>query len=335
MHDHHQHQVAHQATAYAVCLAGQLRSLIFPVVQQRLNDTLLLPLRADAFLVASREWSRATNLPQPGGHLVAPWYEQQPPTRVEYADVERIRAVLPAIRDAVISNDSSILDAASKWFEPNDQVPVGGAIMDPRHRCNGNSSGAPLWRIELCHTRVVNAVRLRMCLSLIENAEAVRKQSYTHVLRTRPDIWLACVVTPRTVNALPSNHAAFAWDYLSLMTRPAASIALREVELSPRVPICSFPNSVEQCNPCVLRKFNVGLLKLRFGVDVARQCQLLSDEKRGRRCKGFSGPIHEPPLFKKLTCRPVHTRSYLFGSLTFPSRAKCDDSGGGGGGGGL
>ena len=36
-------------------------------------------------------------------------------------------------------------------------------------------------------------------------------------------------------------------DYLAVLSRAAASTALRELELSPSVPMCSYPLSIEKC----------------------------------------------------------------------------------------
>ena len=46
----------------AACIVGETRSLIFPVVQRRLREGLLRPMRADAFVVLAKsqpgsEWT--------------------------------------------------------------------------------------------------------------------------------------------------------------------------------------------------------------------------------------------------------------------------------------
>jgi hypothetical protein len=235
---------AQPPTPFAVCLAGQLRTLVFPVVQRRLNATILEPLQADAFVVASLQWSRAANLAHPSGELVRPWYEVHEPPRVRHTDLERIRSALPAIRSAVVAPDHALLNATARWV--TEHVPVealmhqrsaGDTILDPRERCGGNTTITPAWQIELCHTRVIHAARLRLCLGLIEDSEASRRQPYKVVIRTRPDVWLGCVLTPRALR-LATDSAAFQSDYFVALSRAAASISLREIELSPGVPMC-------------------------------------------------------------------------------------------------
>ena len=45
------------STKHAVCLAGELRALIFEQVRKRLRSTLLEPLGADVLLAVSPAWS--------------------------------------------------------------------------------------------------------------------------------------------------------------------------------------------------------------------------------------------------------------------------------------
>ena len=164
----------------AICLSGQLRSLIFPVVQRRLNDTLLNPLRADTYLVASPEWTRAANL-KLGNILQRPSYDAAAPARISQVNVTRIRSALPSIRGAIIADDSEMLELVSSWIagapthigHGSVHRDVGNALVDPRERCEKNSSRfTAQWQVELCHTRVIHAIRLRLCLALIEDGEA-------------------------------------------------------------------------------------------------------------------------------------------------------------------
>ena len=66
-----------------------------------------------------------------------------------------------------------------------------------------------------------------------------RGQPYKLVVRTRPDVWLSCIFTRHSLMGLPTGFAALKWDYFAVLTRAAASAALRELELSPSIPICS------------------------------------------------------------------------------------------------
>lgn len=332
-------------------MVGEIRTLIFPIVQQRINDTLLNPLDADAFLVATRRWTRMQNLKSRGDHdLAVPHYDDDAPASVSVANVTRIRAALPRIQSAMIADDEEMLDVAAKWVADGGDLASHRSssmnasrrsaplLMDPRERCRtltANHSYA--WQRRLCRTRVLVAARLRACLLLIEDAEATRARAshapskpYAAVVRTRPDIWLACVLRPSALH-FPSNFVAFAWDYLTLLSRVAASISLRELELAPSIPACSQPHKAEPCNPCLLRKYGFANVWANFHVDIARQCQLLAHEKGHQTCHGFDGPTNEPPLAvngTSLSCGRFDQRLFI-------GPWGCDDDQGGGGGGGI
>lgn len=307
-----------------MCLTGELRSLIFPVVQLRLNQTLLEPLQADAYLVASRRWTRAQNLPLRGGRLTRPWYEHSPEP-VSEANVTRIRATLPGIRNAIIAEDDALWSIASGWMDSQPKRSDNARLI--RNRCNWSATQRLPWQRELCHTRVTNAIRMRLCLMLMEDAEASSRKPYQFVIRTRPDVWLDCILTRAALTTMPTNYAAYSWDHLAILSRAAATTSLRELELSPAVPICSYPNGVEQCNPCLLRKYGFNIISLLMKADVARQCQLLSHEKRGVTCRGFSGPLRGGSMDIIRACPKIDTRRYLYGMLKFPSKAGCDGDG--------
>ena len=346
----------------AVCLVGEIRSLVFPVVQRRLNDTLLVPLLADAFFVASRTWSRPATLGNSSGHFRVSW-PSSVPQQVSEDNVTRIRANLPAIRDAIVADDATALSLAA-----GNMLATGEEL---RRRCAHTSErasrkgffGSRLVRAELCLSRLVHAIRLRMCLALIERAEARRAQPYELVVRTRPDVWPSCVLTPSALRhpsaALGVGWAAFYWDYLVVLTRAAATTALRELALGVSVGACALPSTKEQCSPCLLRKHGFALLQLPFRLSVARHCQLIEDEKLGRVCTGFSGPpaaaghpiqgirsssfAHRisgaagganarAPAAHLVECAAVSPHRYFYGSIPFANRTLgCDDDGGGGG----
>ena len=59
----HRNRMAAGDISVAVCLIGELRTLTFPVVQQRLVQSLLEPLNADTFIVGARAWSRDARRP--------------------------------------------------------------------------------------------------------------------------------------------------------------------------------------------------------------------------------------------------------------------------------
>ena len=89
---------------------------------------------------------------------------------------------MPSIRDAVVADDDRMLAvAAGNMFATAEEL---------RGRCApaGSRSSARserLSRAELCLSRLVHAIRLRVCLALIERAEARRRQPYELVRRAR------------------------------------------------------------------------------------------------------------------------------------------------------
>lgn len=323
----------------AVCLVGELRSLIFPVVQQRLEEKLLHPLSADAFLIGARRWSRPASVPvlRFKGRVRRPVWHGVPES-VSAANVSRILSELPRIRSSLIAEDEEVLSMASTG------AGLEGRGVSLRERCPGadgvrNHTNADRpthaeWTRESCFTRLVHSIRLRLCLRLIEAAEAERRSVYRSVVRTRPDIWLpSCAMTPRSIGSrLDGAWVAAKWDYITAMPRAMASTSLRELFLAPAVGVCRQSASRELCNLCILQRHGAVLLRLHSDATVARHCQLIEDEKSNRLCSGFSGPPAVPrrpnASGAALQCHALDARMYL--SLQFANKSLgCDDDGGG------
>ena len=347
----------------AVCLVGEIRSLVFPVVQQRLDAKLLRPLGADAFLIASRRWSRPATVKERSGHIgagVRRPHWRGVPDEVSSENVTRIRAALPAIRAAIVAEDEQVLkmaaiDAVEGSVELGDRC--GASALRYSHDTS-NRPSRQIWTMEVCVTRFVHAIRLRLSLRLIEEAEAERRQPYRTVIRTRPDVWMPwCALTHASIGAHihgRGDWAALSWDYMTVMPRMVASTSLRELHLAPAVGICQRADSREWCNVCILRQQGFVLLKLHGDVTIARHCQLIEDEKAGKQCTTFSGP---PPLSAMpraafspyygsslgksesiracmarddCECHPLDGRMYYFGTVErhFANKTLgCDDDG--------
>ena len=66
------------------------------------------------------------------------------------------------------------------------------------------------------------AARFRLCLTQIDEREARRERRYTWVVRTRPDIYMSCLLRPPSVATRRGLHTqlsyiAYAYDVLALM----------------------------------------------------------------------------------------------------------------------
>lgn len=151
-----------------------------------------------------------------------------------------------------------------------------------------------------CSFNLGQAVRLRTCLALLEDAETQRTPAdgrYSWVFRARPDLVLWC----RWVAPAPplQQQLTMYVDWFAVMSRRAAEVALRELPLREKVPYCrSLQLHREWCNPCVAVTHGVRtygwnsrspLAGRKPQFDVARHCQLRSEEFR-HTCHGFSGP---------------------------------------------
>ena len=167
----------------AVLLVGEIRSLIYPVVQRRLEDTLLRPLHADAFLVGSRRWSDV-HIGQKKAvgreHLREVHYDV--PAMVNVANISRIRAALPTLRAVALHEDDELLqrEDRSAWLEH--ATPSPGAAPTMRLRCPSEQDVGHS-KHYVCITHLVHTIRLRIALALLEQFEEARGSPYDHVGR--------------------------------------------------------------------------------------------------------------------------------------------------------
>tara|TARA_B110001452_G_scaffold258974_1_gene254780 strand:+ start:1436 stop:2455 length:1020 start_codon:yes stop_codon:yes gene_type:complete len=281
----------------AVCLAGEVRALIFPVVQRRLRKTLLQPLGADTFGVLSRQWSQGWHITEQSNFT-----EWATVPTVTDADLSTVLQVLQPVA-AIVTNASIDLypSAASgtSWL---------AAVLAYLPGCDRAHPDM----IE-CEARVAAALRMQGCLRLIEAEEARRSQAYRTVLYTRPDVWLPCALTApldwAAGDANISQWATYSYDMLTVMPRAVASPMLAQLTESQRVSPCRSPKVLKEvCSPCQLRGKGVWINTLESNetghelADVARHCQLLSDERKHRHCSGLGGP--PDPGVPVQPCRP-------------------------------
>ena len=124
--------------------------------------------------------------------------------------------------------------------------------------------------------------------------------------------------------AKPLRWIAFAWDYLAWMPRAVANESLRQAVHGLDVAYCrDYRQRPEFCNPCLMLQRGVGVLRLTsVAIDVARGCQSLSDENKGRRC-AFALPEPSAPHGTQLA--PDHKQG---AAMVAPARARaCDLAG--------
>lgn len=278
----------------AVCLAGEIRALIFPTVQRRLRKTLLRPLGADIFGVLSKQWSQGWHVAT--GLNFSEWLHV--PT-VTDADIDTVLQVLQPVAAVVTNGSIDLYPHAARWPAAVRAYLPGCDRMHPD-------------MIE-CESRVASALRLQGCLRLIEAEEKRRSQAYRMVLYTRPDVWLPCALTApldwAAGDANTSQWATYSYDMLTIMPRAVASPMLAQLTESQHVSPCRAPAVLKEiCSPCQLGVKGVRINRLLDDgtghelADVARHCQLLSDEQKHRHCSGLSGP--PDPGVQVQLCRP-------------------------------
>lgn len=263
------------ATALAaICIAGEVRSLVLEPVARRLASTVVEPLRGDVFLVVSPHTTRApqsssSHFVSFNGVLSAP------------ASDEARRAIVNILRPvSVIFGDD-----AAFW-------------------AGGLAERNATFERDFSHVRYFDvAVRFRVALMLVEQAEAARGATYPLVVRTRPDLYMPCnmQLPGRVANAsgisdavealrsMPPFYAA-GNDFVAVMDRPTATVALRHMPLASDVGYCRDPKMRgEWCVRCMVnqnRPITPHYMLLRIaphnsgpgrGVDLVMECRLWSE----------------------------------------------------------
>lgn len=270
----------------AACLAGEARALVYANVHTTLQSNLLAPLEADAFLVLSTRWS------QIGTGKGAPHAVSE----------EAIAAALSYLQP--VRHSISREDNATRFERMVDAYQPGCSSSEGRDVCMG---------------QLAVALRWRECLGLVEEHESrVRQQPYSWFVRVRPDAHLVCRFDEHAVallsqrlgtrpshpsvanSSLPSATVrpqaslwvGYAWDLFAFMPRQVANVVLQQVPLAQHIKACrDYRARPEYCNPCVARRHDAKVYTIRgFPLDVARHCQMMEAEKRGKTCLGAAGP---------------------------------------------
>lgn len=262
----------------AVCIAGEMRALIFKQVQERLRQAVLEPLQADSFLVLSRTWSI-------GWHARYRIWQHDMLPNVSMKDVDEAIAAIRPVRAMVAGTDDELFNMLGLSRQALDSIVTCSRDQGKATHC-------------LPPTQVPLALRWRVCLDLIETHELSRGRPYRWVVRTRPDVVVSCafrapltefrrLLTGRNKLMTSPRWVAYAWDFLAYLTRAAAQISLNELLLARNCSACGINITNAYCNACIMRQhdFLVTVITDNWGgVDIARHCQMLTDERGGFRC---------------------------------------------------
>lgn len=211
-----QHRVA------AVCVAGELRTMSHPHVQANWEHA-LSPLRADLFVHAS---------PVAHGPCVR-WNASLPMTfamrkrgciqkRDAYSEAE-LDALVSWLRplglvQALIQGDAHLMATGPR---PAPAAAVARANCSRRSCADGSRANA---------VRPVLGLRWYGCLVGIERSERELRRGarYAYVLRTRPDYYWNCVMTPAPVDSA-ARYAVGENDFLWIAPRELAGPLLETV----------------------------------------------------------------------------------------------------------
>ena len=282
--------------ASAVCMVGEVRSLIFRETQVRLQKTILEPLGADVFMVMSLNWT------QTNAHRKWPWAPLEMLARLTHNEtaVRMLAAALNPLSLTVVNDDELLQSPMADEDVQHVVLQLRGASM--LESCKQSLlDPSPLHRAAACGlAQVALALRFRVCLRQIrEHEQGTLRRAYSWVIRCRPDIYLSCMLSLPSADMLRTitgqhqrSFIIYAWDLLAFMTREAAEVHLRQLALGPLSPLCTnatYARQWEFCNPCLASR--LGLSTLRFAnvsrFEVVRSCGL---EHRSKSCQTSIAP---------------------------------------------
>ena len=331
----------------AACIAGELRAGIVPRVFERIRINAFEPLAADAFLVTSRRWSISYHNSSKYG---AGW--QNLPEEVSVENQTALVAALRPVGHLLVGSDvefaewlqtdSSIARAVAADLAIEQARPANVSLLHAACRawplgeeCVGANSVAMLGGYTMA------ALRWRTCLAMIEVAErraggsahhtkatAAAAEQYNWVLRVRPDLALTCRMSfgfdaRRTAAevSLPANTSRhtnfwffFDFDFLMLMPRRAADVALRVLPLASAHPAataltCRGGGQQQLCAHCLLKNYGYKGFQLHHSnfpmLSVARYCtQIRYERLQHAPCTEMTGGIGMSPPSKDVACQP-------------------------------
>jgi len=260
--DLHELHPADQPHSTAVCTAGELRSLMDTKVSHYFALALLQPLHADLFMVVSLSHTQSWHK----------WSSGQFNLSNISSAVHNLRHTLKP-KEMAIAADGRELDLLAQSFHLD---------LETRQCRKGLHSFQSLF------------LRWRICLSMIQRSEGSRRRlispgwSYSYVIRTRPDVYLAGAITPavlrRKLFAPSGKWIAYAWDFVAIMSRSAADTSLRQCPLMRNASECWLANRDtnytvranykvvgEFCNPCTCRLAGISAYEMMYRVsDVSK-----------------------------------------------------------------
>jgi hypothetical protein len=189
----------------AVCLAGEVRTLMAPAVRKALARNLLRPLHADLFLALSPAWHGHVGSLNGGRdderltltekRLRAIVDDLHPVSTLAARDGE----MLPALRRVHGGMGGAALHSVSECvaLQP---LPAHIELDDRRAGGEGLAWSRTRYQLGPCSPQLSLALRYHACLVMIEHAERDRgrdrgKRAYDWVVRGRPDVGLPCALS--------------------------------------------------------------------------------------------------------------------------------------------
>ena len=268
----------------AVCIVGEARTLIYHPVYTHMRDTLLHPSNGDLFLALSRTWSIAKSNSGRGKRPGAT------PKVITEESTSDIISVLRPVSSLIFIDDVEFAQWLSTYNGTRFREVVLDILADLRsteswtkhgmphpsctwpfnHSCIGQplSARMPDWHYyahtDIFWAHLALALKWRVCLGMIKDAEALRRRPYEYMLRARPDWASSCLHSVAHFPVLPVDNQAtwslYWYDHAVLMPRSAAEVSLRQMPLAANVSRCPSRHTTEggamfllqDCNRCIM-----------------------------------------------------------------------------------
>ena len=322
-HTHYNLHYRERASPTALCMAGEARTITQAKVQEQHLATLLEPLQAALFLVLSPKWSNRENF-----QAIEARRKGSAPFTLTAAKLEEIVQRLHPVSTVVAKDEdmervlrelhrmnASEVNAIRKCAQLQ---PLPKKIEEDTREQGQDGEAWMVSHFQLgpCSPQLGLALRFRACLSLIELAEQQRtdhhqrdvtgqtrlgQPRYSWVVRTRPDVRVACAPQIALMSELRARHAVlFQDDYIAVMPREAADISMRQVPLGHRLNVsqCNYKimgtvpkflriqedddakwHTMESCNPCLLHLSGWSVYHIGLSIWSSRQQHFFPDEQ--------------------------------------------------------